>query len=259
MKTIILCGGKGTRLREETEYRPKPMVHVGNKPVLWHIMKTYAHYGYNEFIICLGYKGNMIKEYFLNYEAMNNDFTIKLGNKDSIRFHNNHLEKDWVVTLADTGEDAQTGARIKKVEKYITDDIFMLTYGDGVGNINIRELIDYHESHGRIGTMTGVHPSSRFGEVAMEDNRVVRFSEKPQTTKGLISGGYFVFKKDFFNYLNADDNCILEKGPLENLALDGELMVYPHEGFWQCVDTYRELEMLNSLWSKTNPPWNIWK
>ncbi len=259
MKTVILCGGKGTRLREETEYRPKPMVHVGNKPVLWHIMKIYAHYGYNEFIICLGYKGNMIKEYFLNYEAMNNDFTITLGNKDSIQFHNNHLEKDWSVTLADTGENAQTGARVKKVEKYITEDTFMLTYGDGVGNINIKDLINYHKSHGRIGTMTGVHPASRFGEVSIKDNRVMQFNEKPQTIGGLINGGYFVFNKEFFKYLNEDDNCILEKNPLENLTRDGELMVYPHEGFWQCVDTYRELEQLNAQWGTSRPPWKVWQ
>jgi glucose-1-phosphate cytidylyltransferase len=259
MKVVLLCGGMGTRLREETEFRPKPMVHIGNKPVLWHIMKTYAHYGHNEFIICLGYKGNMIKEYFLNYEAMNNDFTIALGNKDSIQFHNNHLEKDWAVTLADTGESAQTGTRVKKVEKYITGDTFMLTYGDGVGDINIRDLIDYHKSHGRIGTMTGVHPSSRFGEVAIKDNSVIQFNEKPQTKEGCINGGYFVFKKEFFKYLNENDNCILEKEPLENLALDGELMVYPHDGFWQCVDTYRELETLNNLWRMPNPPWKVWK
>lgn len=259
MKTVILCGGKGTRLREETEYRPKPMVHVGNKPILWHIMKTYAHYGYNEFIICLGYKGNMIKEYFLNYEAMNNDFTIALGNKDSIQFHNNHLEKDWIVTLADTGENAQTGARVKKVERYITEDTFMLTYGDGVGNINIKDLVNYHKSHGRIGTMTGVHPSSRFGEVAIKDNRVLQFNEKPQTIGGLINGGYFVFNKGFFKYLNENEDCILEKDPIENLARDEELMIYPHEGFWQCVDTYRELEQLNAQWRTSRPPWKVWQ
>ncbi|VVB69346.1 Bifunctional protein GlmU [uncultured archaeon] len=259
MRAVILCGGKGTRLREETEFRPKPMVHVGNKPVLWHIMKTYSHYGYNDFIICLGYKGNMIKEYFLNYEAMNNDFTIILGNRERIRFHNNHLEKGWIVTLADTGENAQTGARVKKIERYIAEDTFMLTYGDGVANINIKNLADYHKSHGKIATMTGVHPSSRFGEISIEENRVMQFHEKPQTLSGLINGGYFVFNKQFFKYLAEDDNCILEKEPLENLAADGELMVYPHEGFWQCVDTYRELEQLNAQWRSPNPPWKVWQ
>lgn len=257
MKVVLLCGGMGTRLREETEYRPKPMVNIGDKPVLWHIMKTYANYGFNEFIICLGYKGNMIKEYFLNYEAMNNDFTINLGDRSSIEFHNNHKEQDWKVTLADTGEKTQTGSRIKRIEKYI-NDTFMLTYGDGVCNVNVRDLFEYHKSHGKIGTMTGVHPSSRFGEFSARDNQVQEFNEKPQTKGGLINGGYFVFNKDFFNYLFDGDDCILEREPLENLASDGELMVYPHEGFWQCVDTYRELEILNNLWKSRNPPWKVW-
>jgi glucose-1-phosphate cytidylyltransferase len=258
MKVVILCGGMGTRLREETEYRPKPMVRIGDKPVLWHIMKTYANYGFNDFIICLGYKGNMIKEYFLNYEMMNNDFTINLGDRSSIKFHNNHRETEWTVTLADTGERTQTGARVNKIKTYI-DDTFMLTYGDGVCSVNIKELLEYHRSHGKIGTMTGVHPSSRFGEFSIKDNQVQQFNEKPQTKEGLINGGYFVFNKGFFDYLGKDDNCILEKEPLENLALAGELMVYPHDGFWQCVDTYRELEILNNLWNSENPPWKTWK
>jgi len=248
----------GTRLREETEYRPKPMVHIGNRPVLWHIMKTYEHFGFNDFVICLGYKGNMIKDYFLNYEMMNNDFTIRLGSRDSIQFHNNHQERDWCVTLADTGERAQTGARAKKVEKYIEGDMFMLTYGDGVANVNIRDLLEFHKSHGKIGTMTGVHPSSRFGEFSVNGNQITEFNEKPQTKEGLINGGYFIFKKEFFSYLDGNDNCIQEKEPLENMAKDGELMVYPHEGFWQCVDTYRELETLNSLWNSRSPPWKVW-
>lgn len=259
MKVVILCGGRGTRLREETEYRPKPMVEIGDRPILWHIMKIYAHYGFKDFIICLGYKGNMIKQYFLNYEAMNNDFTVLLGNYRDIRFHSNHRETDWHVTLADTGEEAQTGARVKKIERYIDGDLFMLTYGDGVANINIKELVEYHKSHGKIGTMTGVHPSSRFGELLVKDNKIVVFSEKPQVTEGLINGGFFVFNKKFFKYLKADDNCYLEKEPLENLAADGELMVFPYDGFWQCVDTYRELELLNNLWKSPNPPWKVWE
>ena len=259
MKVVILCGGRGTRLREETEYRPKPMVEIGGRPILWHIMKIYTHYGFKDFIICLGYKGNMIKQYFLNYEAMNNDFTVLLGNYSDIRFHSNHREIGWHVTLADTGEEAQTGARVKKIERYIDGDLFMLTYGDGVANINIKELVEYHKSHGKIGTMTGVHPSSRFGELVVKDNKIVVFNEKPQVTEGLINGGFFVFNKKFFKYLKADDNCYLEKEPLENLAADGELMVYPYDGFWQCVDTYRELELLNNLWKSPNPPWKVWK
>lgn len=258
MKVVILCGGKGTRLREETEFRPKPMVEIGNKPILWHIMKIYASYGFKDFVICLGYKGNMIKEYFLNYEIMNNDFTIQLGNRDSIQVHSNHGENEWNVTLADTGEDTQTGGRVKKIEKHITDDSFMLTYGDGVANINVNELLKFHKSHGKIGTMTAVHPSSRFGELTVEGSHVVEFKEKPQTKEGLISGGFFVFNKEFFNYLSGDDDCYLEKDPLEKLAADGELMLYRCDDFWQCVDTYRELELLNNLWKDNEAPWKIW-
>jgi glucose-1-phosphate cytidylyltransferase len=259
MKVVILCGGRGTRLREETEYRPKPMVQVGGRPILWHIMKIYAHHGFKDFIICLGYKGDMIKEYFLNYEAMNNDFTIPLGSYNNIQIHSNHQERDWRVTLADTGEEAQTGARVKKIENYIDGDLFMLTYGDGVANINIKDLVEYHKSHGKIGTMTGVHPSSRFGELVIKDNKIEVFNEKPQVTEGLINGGFFVFNKTFLKYLQEDDNCYLEKEPLENLAVEGELMVYPHESFWQCVDTYRELELLNDVWKSRNPPWKVWR
>ena len=258
MKVVILCGGMGTRLREETEYRPKPMVQVGGRPILWHIMKIYAHYGFKDFIICLGYKGDMIKEYFLNYEAMNNDFTIPLDNYSNIQYHSNHQERDWCVTLADTGEETQTGARVKRIENYIDGDLFMLTYGDGVANINIKDLVEYHKSHGKIGTMTGVHPSSRFGELVIKDDKIVLFNEKPQVKEGLINGGFFVFNKKIFKYLKEDDNCYLEKEPLENLAADGELMVYPHDGFWQCVDTYRELELLNNVWKSRNPPWKVW-
>jgi len=259
MKVVILAGGLGTRLREETEYRPKPMVQVGNKPILWHIMKNYAFYGFKEFIICLGYKGNMIKDYFLNYEIMNRDFTLRLGNRDSLTIHNNHEELDWTITLANTGEKAQTGARIKKIEKYIQDDLFMVTYGDGVSSINIDNLVKFHKSHGKIGTMSGVHPSSRFGEFTIKDNQVIDFHEKPQTKEGLINGGFFVFHKTFFKYLSNDDTCTLEKEPLEELVSDGQLMVYPHDGFWQCVDTYRELELLNKLWDSPRPPWKVWQ
>jgi glucose-1-phosphate cytidylyltransferase len=255
MKVVILCGGKGTRMREETEFRPKPMVEIGGRPLLWHIMHIYSHFGFKDFIICLGYKGNMIKQYFLNYEAMNNDFTVQLGNRKAIQYHNNHKEADWNVTLVDTGEDSQTGARVKKVKSYIDGNTFMLTYGDGVSNVNIKDLLEYHKSHGKIGTMTGVHPPSRFGELVLNENRVELFSEKPQTMKGLINGGFFVFNKSFFDYLDNDDGCILEKKPLENLSTDGELMVYPYEGFWQCVDTYRELEVLNKMWKSSDAPW----
>ena len=258
MKVVILCGGKGTRLKEETEFRPKPMVTIGGKPVLWHIMKIYAHYGYKEFIFCLGYKGNMIKEYFLNYQAMNNDFTVTLGKHNQIEFHSNHQEVDWKVTLVDTGEDTLTGSRIKKVEQFIDAEDFMVTYGDGVANVNIQELVSLHKSNNKIGTITGVHPSSRFGELVIDKSRVKRFNEKPQTGKGLINGGFFVFKREFFKYLPENNNMSLEEKPLEKLTADGELSVYQHEGFWQCVDTYRELEILNNFWNSINPPWKVW-
>lgn len=258
MKVVILCGGKGTRLKEETEVRPKPLVGIGGKPILWHIMKIYAYYGFKDFVLCLGYRGNMIKDYFLNYGIMNTDLTLKLGSNE-IKIHNQHQEKDWTITFAETGEEAQTGARVKKIEKYIDEDLFMLTYGDGVANIDVKELVEFHKSHGRIGTVTGVHPSSRFGELVIKNKQVVEFSEKPQIKEGFINGGFFVFNKKFFDYLKEDDNCYLEKEPLEKLALDKELMVYPHEDFWQCMDTYRELEILNDLWKSPAPPWKVWR
>lgn len=258
MKIVILCGGRGTRLKEETEVRPKPLVEIGGRPILWHIMKIYAHHGFKDFILCLGYKGNLIKEYFLNYEMMVGDLTLKLGNND-VKIHNQSQEKDWIITFAETGEDAQTGARVKKIEKYIEGDLFMLTYGDAVTNINIRNLLEFHKSHGKIGTITGVHPSSRFGELVIKDRQAVQFTEKPQIKEGFINGGFFVFNKKFFNYLKGDDNCYLEREPLEELASDKELMVYTHEGFWQCMDTYRELEILNNLWRSSKPPWKVWK
>lgn len=257
MKVVILCGGKGTRLREETEYRPKPMVLVGDRPILWHIMKTYAAFGFKDFVLCLGYKGNMIKEYFLNYEAMNNDFTINLGDHNKIKLFGNHHENDWNVTLVNTGEEAQTGARVKRIEKYVGREPFFLTYGDGVADIDISGLLQYHRSHGKIGTVTGVRPASRFGELAIRDNCIVRFNEKPQVLDGFVSGGYFVFNGQFFDYLDDHDECVLEKEPLEKLAGDGQLMVYPHTGFWQCMDTYREVELLNGLWKSDSAPWKV--
>ncbi len=258
MKVVILCGGLGTRLRGETEFRPKPLVEIGNKPILWHIMKIYSHYGFKDFILCLGYKGEMIKEYFLNYTFRNNDFTIKLDVNNKILLHNKNYE-GWTVTLVDTGQNAQTGARIKRIEKYITEDLFMVTYGDGVANINIRHLVKFHKKHGKIGTVTGVHPSSRFGELVIKSNQVIEFSEKPQIREGFINGGFFVFNKKFFQYLKDDDNCYLEREPLEKLAKDGQLYAYLHHGFWQCMDTQRELEILQQLWSSEKCPWKVWE
>ncbi|MFA5337138.1 MAG: glucose-1-phosphate cytidylyltransferase [Candidatus Omnitrophota bacterium] len=258
MQVVILCGGKGTRLREETEFRPKPLVEIGGKPILWHIMKTYSYFGFKDFVLCLGYKGYMVKEYFLNYKTMNNDFTVKLGNHEDIQFHNNCGETDWTVTLVDTGEESQTGSRIKKIEKYIKGDSFMVTYGDGVANIDINKLLEFHKAEEKIGTVTGVRPSSRFGELVVEKNKVIKFHEKPQVNNGLINGGFFVFNKSFFKYLKEDAACSLESEPLEALVAKGELGVYVHDGFWQCVDTYRELELLNKMWEVPKPLWKIW-
>jgi glucose-1-phosphate cytidylyltransferase len=255
---VILCGGMGLRLREETETKPKPMIEVGGKPVLWHIMKTYAHYGFRDFILCLGYKGDVIKNYFFNYEILNNDFTIELGKTKSIEICHNYDEKDWRVTLADTGVSSLKGCRIKKIEKYVKGDMFLLTYGDGVANINIDELLTFHKSHGRIGTVTGVRPPSRFGEIVAEGSNVISFAEKPQVSYGLINGGYFVLNRQIFKYLSTEQNCDLEIGPLERLAADGELMVYEHKGEWTCMDTYRDVLYLNNLWENGKAFWKIW-
>ena len=259
IKVVILCGGRGSRLREETEIRPKPLVEVGDRPIIWHIMKTYAKFGFNDFILCLGYKGEMIKEYFLNYEAMNNDFTITLGKDEPVKFHNAHMEKGWNVTLVNTGVKVQTGSRIKRIEKYIDGQTFMVTYGDGVGNINIDKLLAYHKANKKIGTVTGVHPPSRFGELSVKGGNILEFIEKPQVSQGFINGGFFVFDKKFFKYLSNDDNCYLELIPLEKLAKEGELSVYRHDGFWQCMDTQRELDILNGLWKEGKAPWKVWK
>lgn len=259
IKVVILCGGRGSRLREETEVRPKPLVEIGNRPILWHIMKIYSYYGFKDFVLCLGYKGEMIKDYFLNYEAMNNDFTINLSNRNNITFHNLHLEKDWNVTLVNTGDYTQTGARIKKIKEYIDGETFMVTYGDGVGNINIRELLNFHRESKAIGTLTGVHPSSRFGELVVKGQHIVEFNEKPLISQGFVSGGFFVFNKKFFKYLSSNEDSYLEREPLTKLSADSQLSVYKHDGFWQCMDTQRELNILNELWNKGDAPWKIWK
>lgn len=258
MQVVILCGGMGTRIKEETEFRPKPMIEIGGKPILWHIMKTYSYYGFNNFILCLGFKGHMIKQYFFNYELLNNDFTVHLGSDKDIEIHNNHDESNWKVTLAETGAEAMTGARVKRIQKYVDSEIFMLTYGDGLSDINIKELLDFHKSHGKIGTVSGVSPQARFGELTIDNSVVTSFHEKPQIKDGHINGGYFVFNRNFFEYLDEDDECVLEKKPLEKLAVDRELMVYSHKGFWQCVDTYRDLMLLNNmLRDNQTPPWKI--
>lgn len=233
--------------------KPKPLIEIDGRPILWYIMKIYTHYGFADFIICLGYKGHLIKDYFLNYEAMNNDFTIQLGKKCQIEFHSRHSESNWRVTLADTGENTMTGARVKKIEPYIDTDTFMLTYGDGVGNINIKKLYEFHLGGGKLATITGVRPPSRFGELIVEGGKLKQFSEKPQTHQGLINGGFFVFNKGVFDYLSEEENCTLEREPLEKLTKEDGLQVYHHQGYWHCMDTQRDMHLLEDEWNKGQP------
>lgn len=259
IKVVILCGGQGTRLREETEHRPKPLVDIGSKPMLWHIMKIYAHFGFNNFVLCLGYKGQMIKEYFLHYAIMTQDITLQMAKPNQIQLHDRPNDAiDWCITMAETGQNAQTGARVKRIQKYIDSDIFLLTYGDGVADVPIDKLISFHCSHGKIATVTAVRPQGRFGEIVINSGQVCEFNEKPQVTSGAINGGFFVFNRKFFDYLNDDENLILEQEPLQHLANNGELMAFEHNGFWQPMDTYREYKLLNDLWALDKPPWKLW-
>lgn len=260
MEVVILCGGLGTRLREETEFRPKPMVNVGTRPILWHIMKIYSHFGYNDFILCLGYKGEMIKDYFYHYELMNNDITLDIGHPENIKIYQNHnSESNWHITLANTGEKSLKGARLKKIEKYISGDEFLMTYGDGVADIDINALLAFHHSHGKLATVTGVNPASRFGELKVNGDKVESFSEKPDIASSFISGGFFVFNRKIFDYLTTEDNCDFEIGALERIANEGQLMVYKHNGSWSCMDTIRDMEYLNNIWNENKAFWKIWK
>lgn len=256
---VILCGGLGTRLREETEYRPKPMVEIGGRPILWHIMRLYAHYGFKDFILCLGYRGMMIKEYFLNYQPLVSDFTIRLGDPPSVSYLRGAEAVDWSVTLADTGIDTMTGARVKRVAPYIRADRFLLTYGDGVASIDVRALLEFHRAKGKLVTVTGVRPPSRFGEMSVQDGTVVHFDEKPQISEGVVNGGFFVCERGFLDYLSDDEDCVLEHGPLHRVAADGQLAAYEHDGFWQCMDTYREWQLLSRLWESGEAPWKVWR
>jgi glucose-1-phosphate cytidylyltransferase len=257
MKTVILCGGQGTRLREETEYKPKPLVEIGGRPILWHIMKLYAHYGHSDFICCLGYKANLIKEYFLNYEAMNNDFTIELGERNQISYHGVHREQNYHVTLCDTGIDSMTGGRVRRIRPHIEDDTFMVTYGDGVSNVDIKKLLAFHRSHGKIATCTTFRPISRYGLVTIgKGNLINSFAEKPKLEEW-INSGFFVFDRKIFDYLDGD-SCVLEREPLEGLAETGDLVAYRHDGFFHAMDTYRDYLALNALWDSNQAPWNVW-
>ncbi len=258
MKVVVLCGGLGTRLREETEYRPKPLVEIGGRPILWHIMKIYAHYGFNEFVLCLGYRGQMIKDFFLDYEAMSNDFTISLGRRQQITYHGAHDEQDLQVTLADTGANSMTGGRVRRVQRYVDGDTFMVTYGDGVADLDVRALLAFHQAHGRLATVTMVRPISRFGVLQADtEGRVVSFAEKPQS-EGWVSAGFFVFNRRVFDYLDGDA-CIMEQEPMERLTREGELMGFRHPGCFYAMDTFREYNLLNELWNSGQAPWRIWE
>ncbi|MEI6093224.1 MAG: glucose-1-phosphate cytidylyltransferase [bacterium] len=261
MKTVILCGGFGTRIRDVTEDIPKPMIPIGDFPILWHIMKYYSCFDHKDFILCLGHKGNVVKEFFLNYYKYTQDFTINLGDHNNVKFHGGSDLVDWNVTLAETGLKAMTGARVQKIKKYVVkDDVFMLTYGDGVGNVDLKKLYEFHKSHGKIMTVTGVRPPGRFGEIAIDSKgSVIEFNEKPQTTSGLINGGFFICNKEIFNYLDDSEDLVFEKGPMNNLVNDNQMMLFEHDGFWQPMDTYREYSLLNNLYNKGEAPWAIWK
>ncbi|MBT7942408.1 MAG: glucose-1-phosphate cytidylyltransferase [Alphaproteobacteria bacterium] len=261
MKVVILCGGQGTRIRDVAENIPKPMIPIGQYPILGHIMKSYAAAGHTDFVLCLGHLGHVIKDFFLNYEAFTGDFTINLGENKRIEYHDADGENGWQVTLADTGDAALTGARVKRIQKYVDgEENFMLTYGDGLSDLDLDALLDFHTSHGKIMTVCGVRPPGRFGELESDDHgKVTEFNEKPQATGGLISGGFFICRKEIFNVLDDREDLVFEQEPIRKLVADGEMMVYNHDGFWQCMDTARDHHLLNDLWATGKAPWKTWK
>ncbi|HET8542004.1 MAG TPA: glucose-1-phosphate cytidylyltransferase [Anaeromyxobacter sp.] len=260
MKAVILCGGQGTRIRDASELLPKPMLPIGGKPIVWHIMKGYARHGVREFVLCLGYKGWVIKEFFLNYRAMTTDVTVTLGRHDALEFVGRHDEEDWKVTLAETGEETMTGGRVSAIRRYVEgEDLFLLTYGDGVSDVDVSETIAFHRAHGKIATVTAVRPPGRFGEMRIEAGAVTEFNEKPQATEGFINGGFFVLDaRRIWAYLGADPRVLFEREPLRALVRDGQLVAFPHTGFWQPMDTAREYALLNELWASGKAPWKTW-
>ena len=259
MKAIILCGGQGTRLREHTEVRPKPMVEIGERPILWHIMKLYAHYGITEFILCLGYKGDVIRNYFLNYEAMNSDLTVTLGPTKTMTFHGGaHTESGWTVTLVNTGENAMTGARLRKAARFLDGQTFALTYGDGVSDVDLGAALRFHRGHGGAATLTGVGAPGRYGQIECEGDKVRSFAEKPAVGQSLINGGFFFFEPRFLEFLDSEESCVLERAPLERCAAANELHAYRHTGFWQSMDTYRDWLDLEQKWNSGRAPWKVW-
>jgi glucose-1-phosphate cytidylyltransferase len=255
MQVVILCGGQGTRIRDMSEDLPKPMLLIGGRPILWHIMKFYARHGFTEFVLCLGYKSWVIKRYFLDYCLAGSDFSLRLSAPDTLRLHGPAIADDWHVTLAETGLEAMTGCRVKRIEKYIHSDTFLLTYGDGLCDVDIGALVAWHRQHGKIGTVTAVHAPGRFGEIELQGQRVVQFMEKPLIARGRISGGFFVFERAIFDRLQDDPELIFEYAPLMELARDGQLMAYVHDGFWQPMDNARDHKYLNELWDKGQAPW----
>lgn len=257
MKVVLLAGGFGTRISEESHLKPKPMIEIGGKPILWHIMKTYSHYGFDEFVICCGYKQHVIKEYFADYYLHMSDVTFDFKNNNDMIVHNNFAEP-WKVTLVDTGLNTMTGGRIKRIEQYVGNEDFMLTYGDGVSDVNISELLQFHKKHGKIVTMTAVTVGQRFGVLDINENGLIKsFREKSDIDAGLINGGYMVVKPEIFKYIK-DDSTVFEKEPLETVASKGELIAYRHNGFWQCMDTQRDKQQLESLWASNTAPWRKW-
>ena len=258
MKVVILAGGLGTRISEETHLKPKPMIEIGGKPILWHIMKIYSAHGFNDFVVCLGYKGYVVKEYFSNYFLHNSDVTFNLAD-NKMEVHKNKIEP-WKVTLVDTGDQTLTGGRIKRIKDYVGNEDFLMTYGDGVGNINIRELVAFHKRSNTLATLTATNPAGRFGvmDIDPETSKILNFWEKPSQATGSINGGFFVLSPKVFNYIE-DDNTIWERAPLENLAKDGQLAAYQHTGFWLPMDTLRDKNQLEELWSSKAPPWKVWE
>ena len=262
MKAVILCGGKGTRIRDASELLPKPLLPIGGMPIVWHIMKGYAVHGIKDFVLCLGHKGWRIKEFFLNYRSMTTDITVRLGKTDSVEFHPGRRNgEDWAVTLCDTGEETQTGGRVSAIRRHVERcGHFLLTYGDGVSDLDITRLIAFHKRHGRVATVTAVRPPGRFGEMRIERDRVVEFNEKPQATEGFINGGFFVLDaKRIWDYLGTDPMAVLEREPMRRLAREGQLVAYPHTGFWQPMDTPREYALLEDLWAGGRAPWCTWR
>lgn len=258
MKVVILAGGLGTRISEESHLKPKPMIAIGERPILWHIMKIYSHFGFNEFIICLGYKGYIIKEFFADYYLHMSDVTFDFNSENKMTIHQN-IAEPWKITLVDTGLNAQTGARIKKIQKYIGNERFFLTYGDGVADININSLLDYHINNKNEFTITAVQPGGRFGVLDIDSNNAIRkFTEKAKEDGGWINGGFMVLEPKVFEYLAEDDKCIFEREPMTNMAEDGLINAYKHTGFWQCMDTQRDKLLLESMWEKSRAPWKIW-